>query len=190
MSKEVSYDQFQAYVDSGYVNKVVGYDDNSVEFYINAQCHCRRIQGRFYKGGERIPMITTEAPSRESLDTFLAKEKELKQKSYNLPKHFERHGKLREKEELYVLHPLEHRIPYCFILSISGWIMRMYGRWHIRRIREEYSAWASRRRSSSTRTTSSVSPSKMLRDSPKLKQEVEEIVEFLKEPQKYTEFGR
>jgi cell division protease FtsH len=82
MSKEVSYDQFQAYVDSGYVNKVVGYDDNSVEFYIKPM-PCGRIHGRFDKGGKES-VITTEAPSRESLDTFLAKEKELKQKSYNL----------------------------------------------------------------------------------------------------------
>ncbi len=33
-SKNISYDEFQQYVRNGYVSKVIGYDDNSVEFYV------------------------------------------------------------------------------------------------------------------------------------------------------------
>ena len=32
-TKEVSYTQFQEYIQNGYVNKVIGFDDNSVEVY-------------------------------------------------------------------------------------------------------------------------------------------------------------
>ncbi|KAA6304046.1 hypothetical protein EZS27_044310, partial [termite gut metagenome] len=31
VSKEISYDEFQQHVRDGYVNKVVGYDDSTVE---------------------------------------------------------------------------------------------------------------------------------------------------------------
>lgn len=66
---------FQQYVRDGYVSKVIGYDDNSVEIYIKPQ-----YVGTVFKQDStrvgRNPMITTEAPSRENLDNFLQKEKE------------------------------------------------------------------------------------------------------------------
>ena len=37
ISKNISYDEFQQYVRDGYVSKVIGYDDNSVEIYIKPQ---------------------------------------------------------------------------------------------------------------------------------------------------------
>ena len=36
-TKDLSYDEFQQYVRNGYVSKVVGYDDNSIEVYIKPQ---------------------------------------------------------------------------------------------------------------------------------------------------------
>ena len=75
VSKNISYDEFQQYVRDGYVSKVIGYDDNSVEIYIKPQ-----YVGTVFKQDStrvgRNPMITTEAPSRENLDNFLQKEKE------------------------------------------------------------------------------------------------------------------
>ena len=35
--REITYGEFQQYVRNGYVNRVVGYDDNSVEAYIKQQ---------------------------------------------------------------------------------------------------------------------------------------------------------
>ena len=67
VSKNISYDEFQQYVRDGYVSKVIGYDDNSVEIYIKPQ-----YVGTVFKQDStrvgRNPMITTEAPSRENLD--------------------------------------------------------------------------------------------------------------------------
>ncbi|MEG0455139.1 MAG: ATP-dependent metallopeptidase FtsH/Yme1/Tma family protein, partial [Bacteroides sp.] len=74
-SKNISYDEFQQYVRNGYVSKVIGYDDNSVEFYVKPN-----FVGQVFKqDSSRVgknPMVLTEAPSRENLDNFLQKEKE------------------------------------------------------------------------------------------------------------------
>ena len=62
VNKETSYDQFQQYVKSGYVSKVIGYDDNSVEAYIKPYF----VKDVFKQDSNRVgknPMITTEAPS-------------------------------------------------------------------------------------------------------------------------------
>ena len=74
-TKDVSYDEFQRYVQQGYISRVVGYDDNSVEAYIKAQ-HVGNVFGNDSSRVGRNPMITTEAPSRESLGDFLQKEKD------------------------------------------------------------------------------------------------------------------
>lgn len=36
-SKNIPYDEFQEYVHNGYISKVTGYDDNSVEAYVKPQ---------------------------------------------------------------------------------------------------------------------------------------------------------
>lgn len=73
--KSVSYDEFQQYVRDGYMSKIIGYDDNSVEAYIKPQYVKNVFQADSSKVGKN-PMITTEAPSRESLGNFLQKEKD------------------------------------------------------------------------------------------------------------------
>ena len=74
-SREVNYSQFQEYVKQGYIAKIVGYDDNTVEAYIKPQYSAQVFKADSSKVG-RSPLILTEAPSRESLDKFLEKESE------------------------------------------------------------------------------------------------------------------
>ncbi len=73
-SKNIPYDEFQEYVRNGYISKVTGYDDNSVEAYVKPQY----VPNVFKADSSRVgknPLITTEAPSRESLGDFLQKKK-------------------------------------------------------------------------------------------------------------------
>ena len=73
-SKNIPYDEFQEYVRNGYISKVTGYDDNSVEAYVKPQY----VPNVFKADSSRVgknPLITTEAPSRESLGDFLQKER-------------------------------------------------------------------------------------------------------------------
>ncbi len=69
------YDEFQEYVRNGYISKVTGYDDNSVEAYVKPQYVPNVFKADSSRMGKN-PLITTEAPSRESLGDFLQKEKD------------------------------------------------------------------------------------------------------------------
>jgi cell division protease FtsH len=187
VSKEVPYDQFQAYVDSGYVNKVVGYDDNSVEFYLNANAIAAVFKGDSTKVGKN-PVMTTEAPSRESLDTFLAKEKELKQKSYNLPKHFS--GTVSyEKKKNYMSFILWNIVPFLFLILLYFWMVkRMSGGGTSGGSGGIFSVGKSKAQLFDKNNKQRVT-FKDVAGLAEAKEEVQEIVEFLKEPQKYTNLG-
>lgn len=109
VNKETSYDQFQQYVKSGYVSKVIGYDDNSVEAYIKPYF----VKDVFKQDSNRVgknPMITTEAPSRESLGEFLQKERD--------EAHFDGAVSYEKKKGLLQCYSLErtpYRIPDRFV---------------------------------------------------------------------------
>lgn len=187
MSKEVDYNKFQAYVDSGYVSKVVGYDDNSVEFYVKPK-YIGLIFGKDSTKVGRNPLITTEAPSRESLDSYLQKEKELKQKYYNLEKHFD--GTVSyEKKKNYIGLILWNVLPIIFLIGMWFYIMRRMGSnasggggggiFNVGKSKAQLFDKNNRQRVTF----------KDVAGLAEAKQEVEEIVEFLREPQKYTNLG-
>ena len=69
-TKKVSYDEFQKYVRSGYIEQVVGYDDNSVEATVKRESVAQVFGADSSRVGQS-PMIFTEAPSRESLGDFV-----------------------------------------------------------------------------------------------------------------------
>lgn len=74
-TRNIPYDEFQQYVRNGYISKITGYDDNSVEAFVKPQF----VANVFHADSSRVgknPLITTEAPSRESLGDFLQKEKD------------------------------------------------------------------------------------------------------------------
>ena len=49
------YDEFQEYVRNGYISKVTGYDDNSVEAYVKPQYVPNVFKADSSRVGERIP---------------------------------------------------------------------------------------------------------------------------------------
>ena len=61
-TKEISYSEFQQYVQKGYISEVIGYDDNSVEAYVKPQ-HVGNIFGQDSTRVGKSPMVVTEAPS-------------------------------------------------------------------------------------------------------------------------------
>ena len=175
-SREVNYSQFQEYVKQGYIAKIVGYDDNTVEAYIKPQHSAQVFKADSSKVG-RSPLILTEAPSRESLDKFLEKESE--------EQHFDGETSYKKRSNFLSVFMWQ---AFPFILIIGFWIF-ISRKWSgggggggIFNVGKSKARLFDQ--SSYERVTF-----KDVAGLAEAKQEVQEIVDFLKQPQKYTDLG-
>ena len=176
-SREVSYNEFQQYVRNGYVEKVVGYDDNSVEAYIKPKHVAQVFKNDSNKVG-RSPYVVTEAPSRESLGTFLEKETEAQ--------HFD--GATAYKKRGNLLSAIFWQI-FPFALLIGFWIYLSRKWTGAGGGGGVFSVGKSKARLFEKGAAGQRITFKDVAGLAEAKQEVQEIVEFLKEPQKYTDLG-
>ena len=176
--KSVSYDEFQQYVRDGYMSKIIGYDDNSVEAYIKPQYVKNVFQADSSKVGKN-PMITTEAPSRESLGNFLQKEKD--------ELHFD--GSINyEKKRNYFGVVLWQILPIAFLIGFWIFMSRRLSGGGGAGGGGIFNVGKSRAQLFEKGTPVKVT-FKDVTGLAEAKLELEEIVEFLKEPQKYTDLG-
>lgn len=178
VNKSVSYDEFQNYVSSGYINKVIGYDDNSVEAFVKPE-HVKDVFEADSTKAGRNPMIVTEAPSRENLDNFLQREK--------AAEHFD--GSISyDKKKDYFMAFLWNVLPFALLIGLWIFFMRRMsgggggGGGNVFNVGKSKAQLFEK--GGSIKITF-----KDVAGLAEAKQEVEEIVEFLKEPQKYTELG-
>lgn len=179
VTKTVTYDEFQQYVRNGYVNKVVGYDDNSVEIFIKPE-HVKDVFKQDSTKVGKNPMVITNVSSTYRLDTFLEEERNAN--------HF--NGKVVfDKKKDYMSAFLWNILPIALLIGL--WIFffrRMSGAGGAGGPGGVFSVGKSKAQLFEKGGANKVT-FKDVAGLAEAKQEVEEIVEFLREPQKYTDLG-
>ena len=177
-SRNISYDEFQQYVRNGYISKVIGYDDNTVEAYVKPQ----HVANVFQEDSNRVgknPIITTEAPSRESLGEFLQKEKDEQRFDGSITY---------EKKRNYLVAFFWQVLPFAFLIGFWIFMSRRLSGGSGMGGGGIFSVGKSKAQLFEKGSTLKIT-FKDVAGLAEAKQEVEEIVEFLKQPQKYTELG-
>lgn len=177
-SKEITYTEFKEMVSKGYASKIIAYDDNTVDMFIKPE----NIVGVFGKDANKVgrsPSVNVKIGSMEALDKFLDEE----QDSGNFT------GSISyEKQTNYFGMIFWNIAPFLLLIGIWMFAMRrMSGGGGPGGAGSVFSVGKSKAQlfeKGANRITF-----KDVAGQAAAKQEVEEIVEFLKQPQKYTELG-
>ena len=177
-TKEVNYTEFQEMVTKGYADKIVAYDNNTVEMYIKPD----HIVDVFKKDANKVgrsPSINVQIGSMEALDKFL--DEQTKEANFT--------GSIKyEKKSDYFSIILWNVLPFVFLIGIWMFAMRRMGGgggagggsnvFNVGRSKAQLFEKGTNRITF-----------KDVAGQAAAKQEVQEIVDFLKQPQKYTELG-
>ena len=177
-TKEVNYTEFQKMVTKGYADKIVAYDNNTVEMYIKPD----HIVDVFKKDANKVgrsPSINVQIGSMEALDKFL--DEQTKEGNFT--------GSIQyEKKSDYFSIILWNVLPFVFLIGIWMFAMRRMGGgggagggsnvFNVGRSKAQLFEKGTNRITF-----------KDVAGQAAAKQEVQEIVDFLKQPQKYTELG-
>ena len=176
--KQVTYTEFKEMVNKGYGDKIVAYNDNTVDMFIKPQ-HVRDVFKENAKNVGRSPFVHVEIGSTEALEKFLEKAQE--EGKFTGSIQFEK------KSEMFGA-IFWNIFPILFIVGMWIFIMR--------RMSGGGGGGANPFNVGKSRAQVYEKDDKALRITFKdvagqegAKQEVQEIVDFLKQPGKYTELG-
>ena len=177
-SKEITYTEFKEMVSKGYASKIIAYDDNTVDMFIKPE-NIVDVFGKDANKVGRSPSVNVKIGSMEALDKFLDEE----QDSGNFT------GSISyEKQTNYFGMIFWNIAPFLLLIGIWMFAMRrMSGGGGPGGAGSVFSVGKSKAQlfeKGANRITF-----KDVAGQAAAKQEVEEIVEFLKQPQKYTEQG-
>ncbi len=177
-SKEVSYTQFQQYVDKGYISKVVVVNKETAEAFINTNDSLAFIEiygaSEAHKHIGKETMLEVIIPSAESFDTFISSKQDQK-------------IEVKYEDRTYFFDSIISSLP--LLLLVIFWIIifrRMGGGGAGGGI---FSVGKSKAQLFDKNTTAQTVTFKDVAGLEGAKEEVQEIVEFLKSPTKFTKLG-
>lgn len=179
IDKRITYTEFKEMINKGYANKIVAYDDNSVEMYIKPE-FVKEVFKENYKKVGRNPMLNVEVGSMESFDKFMEKAQE--------EGHFT--GSISyEKKHDYLGALFWNIAPILLLVAIWMFIMRRMGGGASAGGANPFNVGKSKAQIYEKGDKTNRITFKDVAGQAEAKQEVQEIVDFLKQPQKYTELG-
>ena len=177
-NRRLTYTEFKEMVNKGYANKIVAYNDNTVDLYIKPE-HIKDVFKEDYKKVSRNPSLFVEIGSIDALDKFLEKAQE--EGTFT--------GEISYEKKSDIFGTLFWNIAPLFII-VAIWIFIM------RRMSgggpggmNPFSVGKSKAQVYEKGDNSNRITFKDVAGQEGAKQEVQEIVDFLKQPQKYTELG-
>ena len=178
INRQLTYTEFKNMVNKGYANKIVAYNDNTVDMYIKPE-FVKEVFKDDYKKVGRSPAVHVEVGSIDTLDKFL----EEAQKEG----HFTGEISYEKKSDMFGAF-FWNIAPIFFIVAIWLFIMRRMGGGGVGGI-NPFSVGKSKAQVYEKGDNANRITFKDVAGQEGAKQEIQEIVDFLKQPQKYTDLG-
>ena len=178
IDKQLSYTEFKTMVNKGYASKIIAYNDNTVDMFIKPE-FVKEVFKDDYKKAGRSPSMHVEVGSMETLDKFLEKAQE----DGNFT------GEISYEKKSDMFGTIFWNIaPIFFIIAIWIFIMRRMGGGGGGGV-NPFSVGKSKAQVYEKGNNAIKITFKDVAGQEGAKQEIQEIVDFLKQPQKYTELG-
>ena len=175
---QLTYTEFKNMVNKGYANKIIAYNDNTVDLFIKPE-YIKEVFKDDYKKVGRSPSLHVEVGSMDALDKFLEKAQE--------EGHFNGEISYEKKSDMFGAF-FWNIAPIFFIVAIWMFLMRRMGGGAGGGF-NPFSVGKSKAQVYEKGDTTNRITFKDVAGQEGAKQEVQEIVDFLKQPQKYTELG-
>jgi len=175
---QLTYTEFKNMVNKGYANKIIAYNDNTVDLFIKPE-YIKDVFKDNYKKVGRSPSLHVEVGSMDALDKFLEKAQE--------EGHFNGEISYEKKSDMFGAF-FWNIAPIFFIVAIWMFLMRRMGGGAGGGF-NPFSVGKSKAQVYEKGDTTNRITFKDVAGQEGAKQEVQEIVDFLKQPQKYTELG-
>ena len=178
VNRELTYTEFKDMVTKGYASKIIAYNDNTVDLFIKPE-HVKDVFKDDYKKVGRSPSVHVEVGSIDSLDKFLEKAQE--------EGNFTGEISYEKKSDMFGAF-FWNIAPIFFIIAIWLFIMRRMGGGGTGGM-NPFSVGKSKAQVYEKGDTTNRVTFKDVAGQESAKQEIQEIVDFLKQPQKYTDLG-
>ena len=177
IDRQLTYTEFKNMVNKGYASKIIAYNDNTVDMFVKPE-YVKEVFKDDYKKVGRSPSMHVEVGSMDALDKFLEKAQE--------EGHF--NGEISYEKKSDMFGALFWNIaPIFFIVAIWMFIMRRMGGGGGGI--NPFSVGKSKAQVYEKGDNTNRITFKDVAGQEGAKQEIQEIVDFLKQPQKYTDLG-